>query len=75
MKRRDLFKAGMAAFAGTLMNKVTFGRELLTDDPSVPLMKRRYADGIDLSIIGFGGICELITRRLWVANCCSSGYR
>lgn len=56
MKRRDLFKAGMVAFAGSLMNKVSFGGNLLSDNPSSPLMKRRYADGIDLSIIGFGGI-------------------
>jgi predicted aldo/keto reductase-like oxidoreductase len=56
MKRRELFKAGMAAFAGSLMNNVLFGGEFLADERSGPLMKRRYADGIDLSIIGFGGI-------------------
>ena len=56
MKRRDLFKAGMAAFAGSLINKVTFGKESLSGDSAAPLIKRRYADGIELSIIGFGGI-------------------
>ena len=56
MKRRDLFKAGMAAFAGSLFNKAAFGGESGLRDASAPLLRRRYADGIELSIIGFGGI-------------------
>lgn len=56
MKRRDLFKVGAAALATNLMNKLSFGRELFMDKPSKTLQKRRYADGVDLSIIGFGGI-------------------
>ncbi len=56
MKRRELFKAGMAALATTLVNKISFGRGLVMDRQSTTLKKRRYAEGVELSIIGFGGI-------------------
>lgn len=56
MKRRDLIKAGMAALGSSLVNKISFGKEVFMDKPEKPLKKRQYADGIDLSIIGFGGI-------------------
>jgi len=54
MKRRTLFKAGMAALATTLANKISFGKELFQDKKSTGLQKRQYAQGVDLSVIGFG---------------------
>jgi predicted aldo/keto reductase-like oxidoreductase len=56
MNRRDLFKAGMAALVTGLVNKVSFGRESIMEKPSKTLQRRRYTEGVDLSIIGFGGI-------------------
>jgi predicted aldo/keto reductase-like oxidoreductase len=56
MKRRDLFKAGIIALATTLTNKISFGRDLFLDKQPDTLKKRDYAEGVDLSIIGFGGI-------------------
>jgi predicted aldo/keto reductase-like oxidoreductase len=56
MKRRELLKAGMAALISSLINKISFGKEFIMDKPSKILQKRRYAKGVDLSIIGFGGI-------------------
>jgi predicted aldo/keto reductase-like oxidoreductase len=56
MKRRDLLKTGVAALAASIAGKSAIGetRWRKTDKPL--LAKRRYADGVDLSIIGFGGI-------------------
>jgi len=56
MKRRDLFKAGLATFASAFVNKLSFGSNFLFEKPDALLKKRPYTDGIDLSIIGFGGI-------------------
>ncbi len=56
MKRRDLIKAGMSALATSLLSKVAFSREIIIDKSSGVLKIRQYAEGVDLSIIGFGGI-------------------
>jgi predicted aldo/keto reductase-like oxidoreductase len=56
MKRRDLFKAGVAAIATPFLNKFSFGKEVFINKPGQKLEKRPYADGVELSIIGFGGI-------------------
>lgn len=56
MNRRDVFKAGIGALATTLLSKVSFGKEFLMKIPEGQLKKRKYAEGVELSIIGFGGI-------------------
>ena len=56
MKRRDMFKASIGALASTFLSKLSYGREFFYDKPSKTLTKRSYAEGVDLSIIGFGGI-------------------
>ena len=56
MTRRSLFKTGMAALAAALINKLSLGGALLQNKKSTGLQKRPYAPGVDLSIIGFGGI-------------------
>ncbi len=56
MKRRDVLKSGAAALATSVTGKSSLGKVLLdtTDLPQLP--KRKYTEGVDLSIIGFGGI-------------------
>ena len=56
MKRRDLFKAGIGAVLASFMSKLSFGHEFILDKSMETLAKRPFAEGIDLSIIGFGGI-------------------
>jgi predicted aldo/keto reductase-like oxidoreductase len=55
MKRRELFRAGFAALLTSLLGDKSFGRNLFQSSQK-PLLKRPYKEGIDLSIIGFGGI-------------------
>ena len=40
MKRRALFKVGMTALVATLINKLSFGRELFQDKKPTELQKR-----------------------------------
>lgn len=56
MKRRELIIAGISALATSLLGKVSFARENFYDKSTGVLKKRQFAEGIDLSIIGFGGI-------------------
>jgi predicted aldo/keto reductase-like oxidoreductase len=53
VKRRTLFKSGMAALLSSLLNKFSFGFD---NREATKLQKREYAKGVHLSIIGFGGI-------------------
>jgi aryl-alcohol dehydrogenase-like predicted oxidoreductase len=56
MKRRDLLKTGVTALAASLAAKTSLGEAILNTGALTQIPKRRYAEGIDLSIIGFGGI-------------------
>ena len=56
MKRRDLLKTGVAALAASVAGKSALGRAMLSTYDLPQLPKRKYAEGVDLSIIGFGGI-------------------
>jgi predicted aldo/keto reductase-like oxidoreductase len=56
VKRRELIIAGISALATSLFGKVSFARENFFDKSTGVLNKRQFAEGIDLSIIGFGGI-------------------
>jgi predicted aldo/keto reductase-like oxidoreductase len=56
MKRRDIFKAGLAAVAASVFNSKLFAKVFSMDQHQKLLPKRRYADEVDLSVIGLGGI-------------------
>jgi len=56
MKRREIFKAGLAVLASSVINNKLFGAEVLMDKIKSEIPKRPYNKEIDLSIIGFGGI-------------------
>ena len=56
MKRREIFKAGLAVLASSVINNKLFGAEVLMDKITSEVPKRPYSKEINLSIIGFGGI-------------------
>jgi hypothetical protein len=56
MKRRDIFKAGLATVGASVFNNKLFTKVLAMDQQPQTIAKRKYAPGVDLSIIGFGGI-------------------
>lgn len=56
MKRRDLLKSGVTALMASLAGKSGVGGTIWRSKDLPQLTKRKYTDGIDLSIIGFGGI-------------------
>jgi predicted aldo/keto reductase-like oxidoreductase len=56
MKRRDIFKAGLAVMASSVLKNKLFAAEILMDKINSEIPKRRYNDDVDLSVIGFGGI-------------------
>jgi predicted aldo/keto reductase-like oxidoreductase len=56
MKRRDIFKAGLAVLASSVLKNKLFAAEILMDKNNSEIPKRKYNDDVDLSIVGFGGI-------------------
>jgi len=77
MKRRDVIKTGAVALAATVAGKVSLGSAFEEKHDLSQLPKRKYADGVDISIIGFGGIVvvgmDQEKANLTVANSIETG--
>lgn len=77
MKRRDVLKTGVAALAASVSGKAVLASSLFKQANLPQLPKRKYAEGVDLSVIGFGGIVvvgmEQKAANLTVANSIEAG--